>query len=74
MTWRWCRFHPGNSCRLRAVQIGDMSDSVVDFDQTLDTGDEQRRLSVVATIIWKRVDDAWKESGYHSSLVRLDNT
>jgi len=24
---------------------------------------------VIATIIWKREDDGWKESRYHSSLI-----
>ena len=56
-----------------AVQIGDMGYSVVDFDQVLVIGDEQLLFSVVATVIWKRVDGTWKESRYHSSLVGVVN-
>ena len=55
-----------------AVQTGDMGYSVVDFDQVLITGDERLQFSVVATVIWKRVDGIWKESRYHSSLVGVE--
>lgn len=54
-----------------AVRSGDMGYSVVDFDQTLVTEDEKLKFSVIATIIWKRVDGRWQESRYHSSLVRV---
>jgi len=55
-----------------AVRSGDMGYSVVDFDQTLVTDEEQLRFGVVATVIWKRVDGTWKESRYHSSLVKVE--
>lgn len=55
-----------------AVRTGDMGYSVVEFDQTLITDDEKLRFSVVATVIWKRVDGVWKESRYHSSLVGVE--
>lgn len=54
-----------------AVVSGDMGYSVVDFDQTLVTEEEKLRFSVIATIIWKRENGVWKESRYHSSLVRV---
>ena len=57
-----------------AVRLGDMGYSVVDFDQALVTETEHLRFSVVATVIWKRVDGVWKESRYHSSLVRVATT
>lgn len=47
----------------------DMGYSVVDFDQILKVGSESHRFAVLATIIWKREGDAWKESRYHSSLI-----
>jgi len=47
----------------------DMAYSVVDFDQMFVTDQESLRFTVIATIIWKRVDGHWKESRYHSSLV-----
>ncbi|MEO5832910.1 MAG: nuclear transport factor 2 family protein [Nakamurella sp.] len=52
-----------------SVHAGDMGYSVVEFDQTLVTDDEKLRFSVIATIIWKRVDGVWKESRYHGSLL-----
>ena len=55
-----------------AIASGDMGYSVVDFDQTLITEDEQLRFHVLATIIWKRVDGGWKESRYHSSLLGVE--
>ena len=54
------------------VRTGDMGYSVVDFDQILVTDDDRMRFSVIATVIWKRVDGTWKESRYHSSLVGVE--
>jgi len=52
------------------VRVGqDMAYSVVDFDQLFVTEQESLRFTVIATIIWKREDDGWKESRYHSSLI-----
>jgi len=52
------------------VRMGqDMAYSVVDFDQMFVTDQESLRFTVIATIIWKREDGAWKESRYHSSLI-----
>ena len=49
----------------------DMAYSVVDFDQMFVTEQESLRFTVIATIIWKREDGAWKESRYHSSLIAV---
>lgn len=56
----------------QAVVAGDMGYSVVDFHQVLVTPQESLRFTVIATIIWKRVDGAWKESRYHSSLLGVE--
>jgi hypothetical protein len=47
----------------------DMGYSVVDFDQILIAFGKRMRFSVIATIIWKKEGDTWKESRYHSSLL-----
>ena len=48
-----------------------MGYSVVDFDQMLVVGDKKMRFSVIATIIWKLESGNWKESRYHSSLIKV---
>lgn len=54
------------------VERSDMSYSVVDFDQILIVQGVRRRFAVIATIIWKKMEDgSWKESRYHSSLVSV---
>lgn len=45
-----------------------MAYSVVDFDQVFITPEQKLRFGVVATIIWKKTPDGWKEARYHSSL------
>lgn len=45
-----------------------MAYSVVDFDQIFITPEQKLRFGVVATIIWKKTPDGWKEARYHSSL------
>ena len=57
--------------RYEALQRTDMGYSVVDFDQRLLVGEKDMRFSVIATIIWKLEDGEWKESRYHSSLVKV---
>jgi ketosteroid isomerase-like protein len=57
--------------RYEAVEATDMGYSVVDFDQVF-IGDGRRlRFSVLATIVWKRSGDGWKEARYHSSLLKV---
>lgn len=54
-----------------ALQHETMGYSVVDFDQVFHTPDTKLRFKVTATIIWKKVNNEWKESRYHSSLVSV---
>ena len=54
-----------------SLQSGDMGYSVVDFDQMLVVGGKKMRFSVLSTIIWKRVEDTWKESRYHCSTLKV---
>jgi ketosteroid isomerase-like protein len=51
--------------------MGDMGYCVADFDQILIHDGNRMRFSVIATIIWKKVNGSWKESRYHSSLVSV---
>ncbi|MEO0332425.1 MAG: nuclear transport factor 2 family protein [Bacteroidota bacterium] len=55
-----------------AEQTGEMGYSVVDFDQMLVVGEKRMRFSVIATIIWKKVGEVWKEARYHSSLIKVE--
>lgn len=57
--------------RYEALAHTDMGYGVVDFDQIFIAGDQKLRFSVIATIIWKKVGDGWKESRYHSSLIKV---
>jgi ketosteroid isomerase-like protein len=52
-----------------ALVKGEMGYSVVDFDQILMVGEKRHRFSVLATIIWKKTGNGWKESRYHSSML-----
>jgi hypothetical protein len=52
-----------------SVVRGEMGYSVVDFDQLLIVDGKRMRFAVIATIIWKKEGDEWKESRYHSSMI-----
>mgnify|MGYP006284080371 CR=1 FL=1 len=52
-----------------AVISQEMGYSVVDFDQMFVVEGQQMKFSVLATIIWKKEEQGWKESRYHSSLI-----
>jgi hypothetical protein len=54
-----------------AVQRQEMGYCVVDFDQMFLAGGKKMRFSVIATIIWKLDDGEWRESRYHSSLIKV---
>ncbi len=54
-----------------SVVRGEMGYSVVDFDQVFIVGDKKMRFAVIATIIWKKEGEEWKESRYHSSLINV---
>ncbi len=57
--------------RYEALQRQEMGYSVVDFDQMFLADGKKMRFSVIATIIWKLDNNAWRESRYHSSLVKV---
>jgi hypothetical protein len=57
--------------RYEAVEASDMGYSVVDFDQVFIGQGKRLRFSVLATIVWKRSGEAWKEARYHSSLLKV---
>lgn len=57
--------------RYEAISGSDMGYGVVDFQQVLRVGDKSFRFDVIATIIWKRMGDTWKESRYHSSMLNM---
>lgn len=59
--------------KYQALQMGEMGYGVVDFCQLLTFGGQTARFYCVATIIWKRVGEAWKESRWHCSLIRVES-
>lgn len=58
--------------RYQALQSSDLGYGVVDFCQFLTVNGQTARFFCVATIIWKRVGAAWKESRWHCSLIRVE--
>jgi hypothetical protein len=58
--------------RYEALMKGDLGYGVVDFDQILIVGDQRMRFKVLATIIWKKENEAWLESRYHSSMLGME--
>ncbi len=57
-----------------AEKTSEMGYSVVDFDQMFIVGEKRMRFSVIATIIWKKVGEEWKEARYHSSLIKVEES
>jgi ketosteroid isomerase-like protein len=55
-----------------AIVTDDMGYSVLDFTQTLTVGPHVARFECVATIIWKRTADGWRESRWHASVISSD--
>lgn len=54
-----------------ALKHETMGYSVVDFDQYFIAGEQRLKFSVIATIIWKKGENQWLESRYHSSLLDM---
>ncbi len=48
----------------------DLSMSVVRFTQVLAAGETAARFGCVATIVWKRDGDRWREARWHVSLLQ----
>jgi len=57
--------------RYEAVATPEMGYSVVDFDQFLVLEGQRLKFHVLATLIWKKVNNRWVESRYHSSLLSM---
>jgi ketosteroid isomerase-like protein len=56
----------------QAVESPDMGFSVVEFRQSLTMGELIAHFDCVATIVWKRTPDGWKEARWHVSLLSTD--
>jgi hypothetical protein len=54
-----------------AIQKDEMGYSVVDFNQYIDVDGKTMCFFVIATIIWKKEKNQWKEARWHSSLVGI---
>jgi ketosteroid isomerase-like protein len=52
-----------------AIDAGDLGYSVLDFTQTLVVGEHVASFECVATIIWKRTPDGWREARWHASVI-----
>lgn len=55
-----------------AVEGADLGYSVVEFRQSLTLGDTIAHFDCVATIVWKRTPQGWKEARWHVSLLSAD--
>ena len=56
----------------QAIEATDMGYSVVEFRQSLSMGELTAYFDCVATIVWKRTPDGWKEARWHVSLLSTD--
>lgn len=46
--------------------------SVLEFDQFLEVGEHVATFHCVATLIWKRTEDGWREARWHCSVLSQD--
>lgn len=56
----------------QATATPDMGFSVVEFRQSLGMGTLTAHFDCVATIVWKRTPQGWKEARWHVSLLSTD--
>lgn len=56
----------------QATVSGDMGFSVLEFTQTLQTAAGTAHFECVATIIWKRTLEGWREARWHASVISSD--
>jgi len=56
----------------QAVVDGGLGYSVLYFTQTLTLGEHVASFETVATIIWKRTPDGWREARWHASVISSD--
>ena len=52
-----------------AIKTDEMGFSVLEFRQSLVVGDLTARFDCMTTIVWKRVDGAWREARWHGSVL-----
>lgn len=55
-----------------ALESGDMGFSVVEFRQSLAIGELSASFDCMTTIVWKKVDGAWREARWHGSVLSSD--
>lgn len=55
-----------------AVQGDDLGYSVLDFRQTLTVTGLVATFDCIATIVWKRTPDGWREARWHASVISSD--
>jgi ketosteroid isomerase-like protein len=58
--------------RYDAVAAGDLGYSVVEFRQLLTAAGLTATFDCVATIVWKRTPDGWREARWHVSVLSSD--
>ncbi|MGF1663730.1 MAG: nuclear transport factor 2 family protein [Kineosporiaceae bacterium] len=52
-----------------ALAAGDLGYGVLEFRQTLTVGPHTATFDCVATIVWKRTPEGWRESRWHCSVL-----
>jgi ketosteroid isomerase-like protein len=55
-----------------ASTSGDLAYSVLEFRQYLSVGDATATFDCIATIVWKRTPDGWREARWHASVIDSD--
>ncbi len=55
-----------------AIETDEMGFSVLEFRQSLSVGDLTAHFDCMTTIVWKRVDGAWREARWHGSVLSSD--
>ncbi len=56
----------------KAVQEESLGYSVVEFRQLLVIGEETATFECIATIIWKKTTQGWREARWHGSVISSD--
>ena len=56
----------------QAIQEDRLGYSVVNFRQNLEVNGQTSKFYCVATIVWKKVDEEWKEARWHASVIRVE--
>lgn len=55
-----------------ALETGDLGYGVLEFRQSLSVAGLRATFDCMATIIWKRTPDGWRESRWHCSVLSKD--